>query len=55
MPIRCKPLPIDEHMYRWRHLIENFFGKLKEFNHIAMRGDKTNSSFSAVIYIWLLP
>ena len=28
---RRRPLAIDEHMYRWRHLIENFFGKLKEF------------------------
>ena len=42
-------------MYCWHHLIKNFFGKLKEFKRIAMRGDKTNSSFSAVIYIWLLP
>ncbi|RRD55897.1 IS5 family transposase, partial [Comamonadaceae bacterium OH2545_COT-014] len=41
MPARRKPLPIDEHMYRWRHLIENFFGKLKEFKRIAMRSDKT--------------
>ena len=30
-PNRCQPLFIDEHMYRWRHLIENFLGKLKEF------------------------
>jgi hypothetical protein len=29
-------------MYKWRHLIENFFGKLKEFKRIAMRADKTD-------------
>jgi hypothetical protein len=26
--------------YKWRHLIENFFCKLKEFKRIAMRADK---------------
>jgi hypothetical protein len=35
-------------MYKWRHLIENFFGKLKEFKRIAMRADKTDSSFTAI-------
>ena len=34
-------------MYKWRHLIENFFCKLKEFKRIAMRADKTDQSFAA--------
>ncbi|PAT39807.1 hypothetical protein CK621_14505, partial [Vandammella animalimorsus] len=34
-----------------RHLIENFFGKLKEFKRIAMRSDKTDSSFASAIYL----
>ena len=38
-------------MYKWRHLIENFFGKLKEFKRIAMRADKTDQSYSAMIYL----
>lgn len=38
-------------MYKWRHLIENFVGKLKEFKRIAMPSDKTDTSFSAVIYL----
>jgi len=38
-------------MYKWRHLIENFFGKLKEFKRIAMRADKTDSSFTAIIHL----
>jgi len=40
-PRRAKPLVIDEEMYKWRHFIENFFGRFKEFNRIAMRADKT--------------
>ncbi|HNI20903.1 MAG TPA: IS5 family transposase, partial [Nitrospira sp.] len=51
MPGRCEPLQIDEHMYRWRHLIENFFAKLKEFKRITMRSDKTDTSFTAAIYL----
>ena len=47
MPQRRSPLKIDLERYKWRHLIENFLGKLKEFKHIAMRSDKTDSSFSA--------
>ena len=48
---RIKPLTIDAEMYKWRHLIENFFCKLKEFKRIAMRSDKTDESFSAMIYL----
>ncbi len=50
-PRRAKPLDIDKDIYKWRHLIENFFGKLKEFKRIAMRSDKTDSSFEAMIYL----
>ena len=38
-------------MYKWRHLIENFFGRLKEFKRIAMRADKTDQSFTSMIYL----
>ncbi len=50
-PQRIAPLDIDLEIYKWRHLIENFFCKLKEFKRIAMRSDKTDESFSAMIYI----
>ncbi len=50
-PRRSQPLAIDLEMYKWRHLVENFFGKLKEFKRIAMRSDKTDQSFSAMIYL----
>ena len=50
-PRRIKPLQIDIEMYKWRHLIENFFGKLKEFKRIAMRADKTDHNFQAMVYL----
>jgi len=49
-PQRSQPLDIDGEIYKWRHLIENFFCKLKEFKRIAMRSDKTDASFEAMIY-----
>jgi transposase len=48
---RSTPLQIDAEVYKWRHLIENFFCKLKEFKRIAMRSDKTDRSFSAIIHL----
>jgi transposase len=50
-PRRAKPIPLDMEMYKWRHLIENFFCKLKEFKRIAMRACKTDLSFEAMIYL----
>ena len=49
-PNRLAPIEIDTGIYKWRHLIENFFSKLKEFKRIAMRSDKTDQSFSAMIH-----
>ena len=50
-PRRSMPLQIDTEIYKWRHLIENFFCKLKEFKRIAMRACKTDKSFRAMIYL----
>jgi transposase len=50
-PRRRTPLAIDEELYKWRHLIENFFGKLKDFKRIALRSDKTDQSFAAMILL----
>jgi transposase len=50
-PKRKAPLEIDLDVYKWRHLIENFFCKLKEFKRVAMRSDKTDTSFVAMIYL----
>ncbi len=49
-PQRLQPLDIDDDIYKWRHLIENYFCKLKEFKRIALRSDKTDESFEAMIY-----
>ena len=50
-PKRKAPLDIDQDVYKWRHLIENFFCKLKEFKRVAMRSDKTDTSFAAMIHL----
>ena len=47
---RKQPIPCDFHMYKWRHLIENFFCDLKQFRRIATRYEKTDESFCAMIY-----
>jgi transposase len=41
----------DRDTCKWRHLIENFFGKLKEYRGIATRCCKTDESFGAYISI----
>jgi transposase len=46
---RKNGIAFDRHMYRWRHLIENYFAKLKEFRAIATRYDKTDTSYRANI------
>jgi len=50
-PKRKAPLAIDLDLYKWRHLIENFFCKLKEFKRVAMRSGKTDTSFAAMIHL----
>lgn len=49
-PRRKVPQQIDLDLYKRRHLIENFFGKLKEFKRIALRAEKSDASFKAMIY-----
>jgi transposase len=45
------PTVFDGETYKWRHLSENYFGKLKENRGIAMRSCKTDQSFKAFISI----
>ena len=47
---RKEPRQIDLELYKKRHLIENFFCKLKEFKRIALRADKSDTSFKAMIH-----
>src|SRR4051794_5703033 len=46
---RARRIPHDAEMYKWRHLIENFFCRLKAFRRIATRYEKTDACFAAVI------
>jgi len=48
---RAGAIPYDQEMYKWRHLIENLFQKLKEFRRIATRYDKTDTSYRAAIHL----
>ena len=48
---RKTPIPHDAEMYKWRHLIENFFQQIKEFRRIATRYDKTDASYAAAIHL----
>lgn len=55
---RTVPRAYDRHLYKARHLIENFFCKLKQFRAIATRYDKTARNFLAAVQlasatIWL--
>ena len=55
---RLIPRDFDRDLYKARHLIENFFAKLKQFRAIATRYDKTARNFLAGVHlaaatIWL--
>lgn len=41
----------DQHLYKARHLIENFFAKLKQYRAIATRYDKTACNFRGAIHL----
>lgn len=48
----------DKELYEARHLIENFFARLKQYRAIATRYDKTARNFLGAIHlaasvIWL--
>jgi len=43
--------PFDKELYKARHLIENFFCKLKQYRAIATRYDKTARNFLAGIQL----
>jgi len=41
----------DRQLYAVRHLIENFFAKIKQFRAIATRYDKTARNFLAAVHL----
>ena len=49
----------DAHLYKDRHLMENFFQRIKRFRRIAMRFEKLARNFLAFLFlasslVWLL-
>jgi transposase len=55
---RKHPRQYDKDLYKARHLIENFFAKLKQYRAIATRYDKRAVNFLGAIHlaasvIWL--
>ena len=41
----------DRHLYKARHLIENFFARLKQYHTITTRYDKTARNFLGAIHL----
>ena len=55
---RLQPRDFDRQLYQARHLIENFFAKIKQYRAIATRYDKLACHFLSAIHlvscvIWL--
>ena len=48
---RRQPRDDDRHLYAARHLIENFFAKLKQYRALATRYDKRAAHFLGAIYL----
>ena len=48
---RKAPMPHDAVLYRQRHLIENMFGKLKDWRRIHTRYDRCAHTFFSAIAI----
>lgn len=56
--LRSRKREYDRHLYKARHLIENFFARLKQYRAITTRYDKTRTAFLGAIHlaaavIWL--
>jgi transposase len=58
---RKVPIPHDAVLYRQRHLVENMFGKLKDWRRVHTRYDRCAHTFfsaialAATVIFWLGP
>ena len=55
---RKVPVEYDKHCYGSRHVIENFFCRIKDHRRVATRHEKTAAKFAAMvmlscILVWL--
>ena len=48
---RSSPRDYDRELYAARHLVENFFAKIKQFRAIATRYEKTARNFLAAVHL----
>jgi transposase len=48
---RLEPSHYDKYLYKTRHVIENFFAKLKQYRAIATRYDKISVNFLGAIHL----
>ena len=48
---RKEPRDYDRHLYTARHLVENFFARLKQYRAIATRYDKTACNFLGAVHL----
>lgn len=53
---RLQPRDFDKELYKDRHLIENFFAKIKQYRAIATRYDKLACHFLSAIHLvsWVI-
>ncbi len=51
VPSRSGKREIDRALYKERRLVECFFNRIKRFRRIALRCEKTTSSFKAFVDI----
>ncbi|MBL4748245.1 MAG: transposase [Magnetovibrio sp.] len=42
---RKSQIPHNKEVYKWRHLVENYFAKIKKFKGISTGYDKTGVSY----------
>lgn len=48
---RKTPRDYDRFLYKERHLVENFFSKIKEYRKVATRYDKLADVFLSFVYL----
>lgn len=50
-PSRALKPPLDADLYAERHKVENFFQRIKRFRRIALRCEKTVTSFMGFVFL----
>ncbi len=50
-PTRKTKRAIDEHLYKERRLVENFFQRIKRFRRVAMRFEKLSQNFLSFVQL----